>query len=60
MSEEVKEEEKKAQLWHCLKRKRDGIDMTPFTADGMHMSRHGCTKEDLVECTGPGCANCPV
>ena len=60
MSEEVKEEGKKKQLWHCLKRKLAGDDMTSFSEKRKHMDRHGCNEEHLVECIRPDCLNCPV
>ena len=60
MSEEVKEEEKKVKLWHCLKRKLNGEDMRSFGWKRQHMERHGCKEEHLVECTRPDCVDCPV
>ena len=60
MSEDVKEEEKKEQLWHCLKRKLNGEDMKSFSEKRKHMERHGCKEEHLVECSGTDCKDCPL
>ena len=60
MSEDAKEEEKKKQLWHCLKRKLNGVDMTPFTAVDNHRYLCRCKEDQIYPCSGIGCQDCPV
>ena len=48
------------QLWHCLKRKRDGKDMTPFTAVDDHRYHCRCELDQIYPCSGIGCQDCPV
>ena len=51
------EEEK--QRFHCLKCKRTGKTMTSFTARYDHTYHCKNDKDDIYECPGHECGDCP-